>query len=160
MNKEQIITFNVYYNIPYAKDTQKHNITMMGTDYWESDDPVAGSKALWEYIYLFMEKGKDALPDKGRKKYSGRATMAIPIKGYKKAMKDLFDFKTTLIDEPNYFWKLFSLMMFPIALIFFIFTGPITILTDIVYVIFDWILPKRGLPSLLREACEAEKLNY
>ena len=144
LNKEQIITFNVYYNMPYAKETVKHNITIMGTDYWESDDPVAGSKALWEYIYLFMEKGEDALPKD--KVTGGGCSLIASIKEHNPFPQKGF----------TLFSNIFNFVALPLGLPMSI----ISIITDMIYCVFDFILPKRGLPSQLREACEAEKLDY
>ena len=144
LNKEQIVTFNVYYNMPYAKDTVKHNITIMGTDYWEGDDPIAGAKALWEYIYIFMEKGEDALP---KDKISGGGCSLI------RSMKEHNPFPQKGFPLSD---NIFNFVALPLGLPMSI----ISIITDMIYCVLDFILPKRGLPSLLREACEAEKLKY
>jgi len=59
--KEQIVTFNNFTQASEHYEQEEYNVIISGIDYWGKDDPVAGAKGFWEYAYLFMEKGKQAL---------------------------------------------------------------------------------------------------
>ena len=138
--KEQIVAFNIFTQTSEHYDPEAHNVTISGTDYWDKDDPVAGAKGLWEYAYLFMEKGKQALPED-----------KIELKGYSLM-------ETLRVNNPlphkglDWIGVVIHTVLLPITIPLFFITVP----TDVIYTFLDKILPRRNPPKPLREACEAE----
>jgi len=138
--KEQILVFNIFYTDPDTKQTKKHNVTIPRTDYWDKDDPVAGTKALWEYIYLFMEQGKQALPNE-KIESAGVSLMTSLIENNPFPHKGL-----------DWIGVLIHVILLPITIPLYFITVP----TDVVYTFLDRTLPKRKPPKALLEACEAK----
>ena len=139
--KEQIVAFNIFLT-PASEyyEPEAHNVTISGTDYWDKDDPVAGAKALWEYTYLFMEKGKQALPDD-----------KIELKSYT-LMEALRENNPLPHKGLDWIAVVVSIVLLPITIPLYFITVP----TDVIYTFLDKILPRRKPPKPLREACEAE----
>ena len=134
--KEQLIAFNIFI----TPVSVAHNVTIPGTDYWDKDDPVMGAKGLWEYIYLFMEKGIEGVPEP-------------------KNTTRICSLKESMIDTNPYPIKDVHIIGIIINTILLPFTVPfaiINVITDMVYCVLDIILPRRKPPKPLREACEAE----
>lgn len=139
--KEQILTFEVFSTTTYSKTLIKHNINILGTDYWEKDDPAAGVKALWEYFYLFMEKGKQAVSHV--KIETGGLTFIESLKE-----NNPFPHK-----DLDWLGVIIHIVLLPLTIPLYFITVP----TDVIYTYLDDLLPKRSLPKQLLDARNAVK---
>ena len=138
--KEQVIAFNVFTQGSGHYEPEEHNLTISAADSSGGEDPVAEAKGLWEYIRLYMNEGKGAMPE-------------TKITGAICSLKESIKENNPLPrpgDSVSEF--IFNTIFLPLSLPF----AFINIITDMVYCVLDKILPKRRLPKPLREACEAE----
>ena len=139
--KEQIVAFNIFTQASEHYEPEAHNVTIPGTDYWDKDDPVMGAKGLWEYIYLFMEKGKEGVP---------KPENTTRICSLKESMIDTNPYP---IKDVHIIGIIINTILLPFTVPFAI----LNVITDMVYCVLDKILPTRKPPKPLREACEADK---
>ena len=130
-----VVAINLYHK------TERLDVPIAGTER-QSITPQEASYMIWEYIRLFMEEGKQAIPEPNpiMKKVSGLGAI----------LKDNnpFPFK-----DRDFGQKIFNFILLPISIPF----AFISIPTDFIFMGLDNVLPKRKPPKELLAACEAGK---
>lgn len=122
------------------------NIRIIGTKHDSNAKPLSDFdqiEGLWKYIYLFMNEGKQSLPDMYIKN-NIKCSFIGSIKS-----RNPFSF---ICAECNSLDYTIGIILLPVSIPFYFLAVP----TDLIYCALDKILPHRPLPKALREACEAE----
>lgn len=134
----------LYLKFPY-RETDKTEIAIYGTadsDAARAKPQFFGAAMIWAYITLYMEKGKAALPP---------FAPEVPKHGFR-SLGELFKAFNPIPNIPK--WSIWL----PISLPFFLFLElpgtPLVILSDLIYMGLDRLLPRRKWPQELLEACD------
>ena len=133
-----VVAINLYHK------TERLDVPIAGTE-WQSITPQEASYMLWEYLCLYMEEGKQAVP-------APNPVTDKELLSWKHAFKKHSPFPLIKKDSDTIVWVIIDLLFIPFNFIM----APISIPTELIFMGLDKILPKRKPPKELLAACEAK----
>ncbi len=136
-----VLSVNLYPVKRRMGDRTPWSLPIAGTER-QSMTPQEASYMIWEYLRLFMEEGKQAIPEPN--------PVMKKVSGIKAVLSDNNPFP---LKDRDLGQKIFNFILLPIATPFALVSIP----TDIIFIGLDKILPKRKPPKELLAACEAGK---
>ena len=136
-----VLSINLYPVKRRLGDKTPWSLPIAGTER-QSMTPQEASYMIWEYLRLFMEEGKQAIPEPN--------PIMKKVSGLRAVLEDNNPFP---LKDRDLGQKIFNFILLPIAVPF----AFVSIPTDLIFIGLDKILPKRKPPIELLAACEAGK---
>ena len=134
--KQGVVAINLYH------ETERLDVPIAGTEH-QSMTPQEASYMAWEYIRLFMEEGKQAIPEP-----------ELLNKAKTSNLKEVWSENNPFPPkDSDTIQTIIGIILLPIAIPW----AFVSIPTDLIFMGLDKILPKRKRPKELLAACEAGK---